>query len=159
MSDNREATTEQIDRVLRALKKLYTTGISFETETASPDEVAPVLEAVQDRLTAYDALLVENEKLKNSIHDLNIMCDSFVEAQRKAEANRDYWKREQGEENRRRRQAEAALAHAEPVLAAIGGKGEGEIEWDDCYTTRVARDILRAALKFRDEEAKHENHV
>lgn len=69
-----KVTTEQIDRVIRALKKHYDPGISFDTVRVSPNEVFPVLEAVQNALLQRDALLAENEQLRAEVREW--ICES-----------------------------------------------------------------------------------
>jgi hypothetical protein len=46
----------------------------------------------------------------------------------------------------------AQLAKQAPLIEAIGGPGEGEIEWGQYSTTKTAEAILRAALALREEK-------
>lgn len=112
--------------------------------------------AIRDRLTAYAALLVENEKLRAEVARLEHGDDEESERVVNIISERDKLK--------------AALAKVEPVLKAIREVDKSIVEhalkhsqWGWCPDCQEAAKKIKAAWNipqsWRDEEAKHENHV
>jgi hypothetical protein len=70
-------------------------------------------------------------------------------------AERDYWRTEQGNENRRWRQAEAELAEVKPLIEAVKRQDLDHIQGNlDRANGVAALEILAAALAHREANGK-----
>ena len=86
----------------------------------------------------YSSLRAENERLKENVQRCE---ENYAEALHLASTYQETAEK-----------AEAQLAKQAPLIEAIGGPGEGEIEWGQYSTTKAAEAILRAALALREEK-------